>query len=70
LKRETGHTGGARACIPIGRTKWFYNSNLLNCERLATRAGYGQVRSRILVLEASSLKFEKAATLPLQEKKN
>jgi|AntAceMinimDraft_5_1070358.scaffolds.fasta_scaffold25536_2 hypothetical protein len=46
LARETRNAGGARACIPNGRLKWFYHTNLSSCRRRAKRAGCGRVRSR------------------------
>jgi hypothetical protein len=42
--RETGNTGGARACIRNWRMKWFYRSNLSSCWCRTKRAGCGRVQ--------------------------
>jgi hypothetical protein len=40
LVRTTGNAGGARACIPNGRVKWFCHSKLPSCGRREKRAGF------------------------------
>jgi hypothetical protein len=48
LARETGNTGGARACISNEREQWFCPSNLSSCGRRAKRAGYGRLQLRYI----------------------
>jgi hypothetical protein len=42
----TKNAGGVRACVPIGKVKWFYNSNLSSFGHRSKHAGCGRVRSR------------------------
>jgi hypothetical protein len=45
--REKGRGRAEKqACIPNGKIKWLYNSNLSSCGRLVKLAGCGRVRSR------------------------
>jgi hypothetical protein len=46
LARETGNTGGARACTPNERVKWFYYSDVSSYGRRTKRAECGRVRLR------------------------
>jgi hypothetical protein len=56
LARETGNSGGARACIPNGKVKWFYHSNL---------SSFGTVQST-LVVGGRGRKIFASATCSLQ----
>jgi hypothetical protein len=56
LARETVNSGGARACIPNGKVKWFYHSNL---------SSFGTVQST-LVVGGRGRKIFASATCSLQ----
>jgi len=45
LARETGNSGGARACTPNGKAKWCYHSNLSSFGTVQSTLGVG-ARSR------------------------
>jgi hypothetical protein len=70
LARETGNAGGARACIPNGKIKWFYHSNLTSFGTVQRTLGVGGCGREIFALATCRLKFAKAsaATLSQQEK--
>jgi hypothetical protein len=41
LVRKTGNAGGARACIPNGKAKWFYHSDLSSFGTVQSTLGVG-----------------------------
>jgi hypothetical protein len=51
LARETGNAGGTRACIPNGKIKWFYHSNL---------SSFGTVQSTLGEVKKHGVGFDKA----------
>jgi hypothetical protein len=70
LARETAKAGGARACIPNGKAKWFYHSNLSSFGTVQNTLGVGGCGGEIFASATCQLQFAKAsaATLPQQEK--
>jgi hypothetical protein len=70
LARETGNSGGARACILSGKAKWFYHSNLSSFGTVESTLGVGGCGREIFASATCQLMFTKAsaATLPQQEK--
>jgi hypothetical protein len=69
LTRETGNAGGARACIPNGKVKWFH-SNLSSFGTVQNTLGVGGCGRETLSSATCQLQFAKAsaATLSQQEK--
>jgi hypothetical protein len=70
LARETGNAGDARACIPNGKAKWFFHSNLSRISTLQSTLGVGVCRREIFATAKCQLQFAKAsaATHSQQEK--
>jgi hypothetical protein len=70
LARETENSGGARACIPNGKIKWLYHSNLSSFGTVQSTLGVGGRGREIFASATCQLQFAKAsaATLPQQEK--
>jgi hypothetical protein len=70
LARETGNAGGARACIPNGKAKWFHHSNLSSFGTVQSTLGVGGCGREIFASATCQLQFAKAsaATLSQQEK--
>jgi hypothetical protein len=70
LTRETGNTGGARACISNGKATWFYHFNLSSFGTVQSTLGVGRCGREIYASATCQLQFAKAgvATLPHQEK--
>jgi uncharacterized metal-binding protein len=70
LARETVNAGGARACIPNGKAKWFCHSNLSSFDTVQSTLDVGRRGREIFALATCQLQFAKAsaATLPQQEK--
>jgi hypothetical protein len=68
--RETGNAGGARACIPNGKAKWFYPSNLSSFGTVQSTLGVGGCGRERFASATCQLQFAKAsaATLLHQEK--
>jgi hypothetical protein len=70
LARETGNSGGVRACIPNGKAKWFYHSYLSSFGTVQSTLGVGGCGREIFASATCHLQFAKAsaATLSQQEK--
>ena len=69
---ETGNADGARACIPNGKIKWFYHSNVSSFGSVKSTLGVGGCGREIFASATCQLQFAKAsaATLSQQEKDN
>jgi hypothetical protein len=61
LARETGNAGGARRCIPNGKIKWFYHSNLSSFGTVQKTLGVGGCGREIFASATCQLKFAKAS---------
>jgi hypothetical protein len=70
LERETGNSGGARACIPKGKVKRLYHSNLSGFGTVQNTLGVGGYGRGKFAPATCQLQFAKAsaATLLQQEK--
>jgi hypothetical protein len=70
LARETGNAGGAPACIPKGKVKWVYHSDLSSFDTVQRKLGVGGFGREIFASATCQLQFAKAsaATLSQQQK--
>jgi hypothetical protein len=71
LTREIGNAGGARACIPNGKVKWFYHSSLSSFGTVQSALGVGGRGREIFASATCQLQFTKASAAVLsQQEKN
>jgi hypothetical protein len=67
LARETGNAGGARACIPNGKVKWFYHTNLSSYGTVQSTLGVGGCGHEIFASATCQLQFAKASAVTLSQ---
>jgi hypothetical protein len=67
LAQETGNAGGARACIPIGKVKWFYHSDLSSFGTVQSTLSVGGCGREIIVSATCQLQFAKASAAMLSQ---
>jgi hypothetical protein len=69
--RETGNAGDAPACIPNGKAKWFYHSDLSSFDSVQRKLGVVGFGREIFPLATCQLQFAKASAAALsQQEKN
>jgi hypothetical protein len=67
LAQDTGNAGGARSCIPNGKTKWFYHYKLSSFGTVQSTLGVGGCGREIFASASFQLKFAKASAAALSQ---